>query len=127
MRSTQNLSRREREIMDIVHRSGGATAAAVLEQMTSPPSYSAVRSTLAILEQKGHLRHRNEGNRYVYYPTVRTEAAGRTALEHVVGTFFDDSAAAVVTTLLETRAKRLTPAELDRLSALIEDARREGR
>jgi len=127
MVAAPRLSRREREIMDIVHRSGSATVAQVLEQMTSPPSYSAVRATLTILVQKGHLRRAEEGPRYVYQPTERTDDAGRSALDHVVDTYFDDSAAAVVTALLETRAKRLSGEELDRLASLIDAARREGR
>ncbi|HEX6178431.1 MAG TPA: BlaI/MecI/CopY family transcriptional regulator [Thermoanaerobaculia bacterium] len=121
------LSRREREIMNIIFRTGKATAVEVLDSMEDPPSYSAVRATLRVLEQKGHVRHQHDGTRYVYTPTVNKEKARVSALDHLLNTFFEGSAANIVATLLEKSKDRLTPAELDRLSKLIEEARKEGR
>ena len=123
----RGFSRREKEMMDIIYRLGEATAAEVRQQMASPPSYSSVRSTLSGLERKGHLRHRFDGNRYIYQPTVRRETARQSALEHLLATFFDGSAAEVVVALLESNRANLTPAELDELSKLIEETRKEGR
>lgn len=122
----QNFTRREREMMDIIYKEGRATASEVMEKMASPPSYSAVRATLRILEEKGHLRHLNDGSRYVYMPTVNREKARRSALDHLVTTFFDNSAASVVAALLDSRTV-LSRSELDELRALIEQARKEGR
>ncbi|MCH9647668.1 MAG: BlaI/MecI/CopY family transcriptional regulator [Deltaproteobacteria bacterium] len=121
------FSRREREMMEIIYRLGQATAAEVLAEMTEPPKYSSVRSTLNILERKGHLRHEAEGNRYVYLPTVQRSHARRSALDQLVSTFFEDSPAEVVTALLEVRGSELSDDDLQELSALIEAARREGR
>ena len=125
--SQRGFSRRERQVMDIAYRRGRVTAAEVLSEMDDPPSYSSVRSTLAILEQKGHLRHRAEGNRYVYSPTVGRAQARRSALERLLSTFFDDSPAEVVTALLEVRGDELTDDDLRQLSRLIDRAREEGR
>lgn len=122
-----DLSRREREIMSIVYRRGEVTVADVLKSMDDPPTYSAVRSTLNILETKGHLTHRHDGNRYVYLPTVDRKAARESALEQLLNTFFDGSTADAVTALLEERGERLSKAELERLSRLIRQSRREGR
>jgi predicted transcriptional regulator len=119
------LSRRERQIMDVIYRRGRATAAEVLEDIPDPPSYSAVRALLRLLEDKGHVHHEQDGPRYVYLPTVNRERARRSALTHVVRTFFDGSATDAVAALLDTDA--MDHAELDRLSALIEQARKEGR
>jgi predicted transcriptional regulator len=124
---TERLSRREREIMNIIFRSGKATAGEVLEAMADPPSYSAVRATLRVLEQKGHVRHQHDGTRYVYTATVNREKARNSALDQLLNTFFEGSAATVVATLLERSKDRLTPEELDRLSLLIAQARKEGR
>ncbi len=123
----QGFSRRERELMDIVYRHGRVTAAEALAEMTDPPSYSSVRSTLTILEQKGHLRHEAEGNRYVYFPTVGRAQARRSALDQLLSTFFDDSPAQVVNALLRARGNELTEKDLDELAELIEQAREEGR
>lgn len=112
--------------MDAVYRRGRATAAEVLGDMPDPPSYSAVRTMLRLLEEKGHLRHEQDGPRYVYVATVPRERARRTALEHLVDTFFAGSTEDVVAALLERNDKPST-AELDRLAKLIDDARREGR
>ena len=124
---SEGLSRREREMMNIIFRQGTATATDVLEAMADPPSYSAVRATLRVLEQKGHLRHQHDGTRYVYTPTVNREKARISALDHLLTTFFEGSAASVVATLLEQSKDQMTPDELDRLSSLIEQARKEGR
>ncbi len=126
-RGRPGLSRREREMMEIIYRLGQAGVAEVLEGMAEPPSYSAVRSTLNILKTKGHLTHRLEGNRYVYRPTVDAQAARISALDHVLQTFFDGSAANAVTALIEHRGEKLSSDQLDRLSKLIQQARREGR
>lgn len=127
MTRSEALSRREREMMNIIFRQGKATATDVLEAMADPPSYSAVRATLRVLEQKGHLRHQHDGIRYVYIPTVNREKARMSALDHLLTTFFEGSAASVVATLLEQSKDQMTPEELDRLSSLIEQARKEGR
>jgi predicted transcriptional regulator len=119
------LSRRERQIMDIIYRRGRATAAEVLHDLPDPPSYSAVRAALRLLEEKGQLRHENEGARYVFMPTVPRDRARTSALSHVVRTFFGGSAEQVVNALVEE--EKLSPAELDRLARLIERARRDGR
>lgn len=119
------LSRRERQIMDILYSLGRATAAEVLERLPDPPSYSAVRAMLRILEEKGHLAHAQDGPRYVYAPTVAPEQARKTALRHVLGTFFDGSPARAMAALI--REGDLSDSELDRLAGLIDDARREGR
>ncbi len=121
------FSRREREVMDIAYRRGRVTAAEVLAEMVDPPSYSSVRSTLAILEQKGHLQHAADGNRYVYSPTLGRSQARRSALDQLLSTFFDDSPAQVVTALLEAHGADLTPDDLEQLSRLIDRARQEGR
>jgi predicted transcriptional regulator len=125
--SLTQLSRRERQIMDIVYRLGRATANEVLEQLPNPPSYSAVRALLRILENKGHLRHELSGTRYVYLATVEKQRACRSALRSMIDTFFEGSAAKVVAALLDLSRKDLSEQELARLSRLIEQARKEGR
>ncbi len=126
-RALTNLSRRERQIMDVIYREGQATATAVLSAMPDPPSYSAVRAMLRVLENKGHLRHVPDGTHYVYRPTLPRERAGKPALENVLQTFFDGSTEKVVAALLDLSRSELSPEELDRLSELIEQARTEGR
>jgi predicted transcriptional regulator len=126
MPEAAQLSRRERQIMDVIYRRGRATAAEVLEDIADPPSYSAIRALLRLLEEKGHVRHEQDGPRYVYTPIVNRDRARRSALKHVVRTFFDGSATDAVAALLDTDS-RLDTAELDRLSAMIEHARKEGR
>ncbi|HMJ58806.1 MAG TPA: BlaI/MecI/CopY family transcriptional regulator [Gemmatimonadales bacterium] len=121
------LSRREREIMDVIYRSGRATAADVMENLTDPPSYSAVRALLRVLEDKGHLRHEEDGPRYVFVPTVPRERARQSALRQLVHTFFDGSTEQAVAALLDLSSTRMSDAELDRLRDLIADARKEGR
>jgi predicted transcriptional regulator len=120
------LSRRERQIMDVIYRRGRATAAEVLDGLPDPPSYSAVRALLRLLEEKGHVQHEQDGPRYVYAPTVARDRARRSALKHVVRTFFDGSASEAMAALLDGET-RLDDAELDRLAAMIEQARKEGR
>jgi len=123
----QGLSRRERQIMDVIYRRGQATAAEVLEEMPAPPSYSAVRAMLRVLEEKGHLCHVQQGPRYVFLPTVARETARKSALKQLVRTFFDGSTEQTVAALLDMGASRLSDTELDRLSRLIKQARKEGR
>ena len=121
----QTLSRREREIMDILYQRGKATASEVREAMPDPPSYSAVRAMLRILEGKGHTSHGVEGLRYIYAPIVPRDKAKRSAVKHLLNTFFSDSPEQVVAALLD--AKSHTPAELDRMAEMIRKARKEGR
>jgi predicted transcriptional regulator len=121
-----DLSRRERQIMDFLYRRGRATAAEVLAGLPDPPSYSAVRAMLRVLEEKGHVRHAQDGPRYVYLPRVARDRARRSALRHVVRTFFEGSAAQVVAALLDDRSADLSGEELDRLARLIARARKEG-
>jgi predicted transcriptional regulator len=123
----RTLSRREREIMDIVYRSESVTANEVHERIPEPPSYSAVRATLRVLEEKGLLKHEYDGKRYLYRPTLARDKARKGAIEHLLSTFFDGSAASAVMALLEQRGLELSPGELDRLSLLIQTARKEGR
>ena len=119
------LSRRERQILDILYARGAATAAEVRDAMTDAPSYSAVRALLRILEEKGHARHESQGPRYVSLPSVPRERARDSALSRIVRTFFDGSAAQAAAALVDSGS--LTREELDRLSALIDRARKEGR
>ncbi|HEX5060997.1 MAG TPA: BlaI/MecI/CopY family transcriptional regulator [Kofleriaceae bacterium] len=125
--SPATLTRREREIMDILYRRGRATAAEVLEDMANPPTYSAVRALLRILEDEGHIKHVQEGPRYVYLPAVARNDARKSALSHVVTTFFDGSIEQVVATLVESSRSKLSKDELERLAQLIEKAKKEGR
>ena len=127
MNRLQSLSRREREMMDIVYRSGSATAADVLEQLGDPPSYSAVRTTLRILEEKGLLKHEQDGKRYVYKPRLARDKARKGAMDHLVSTFFGGSASGAVLALLEQPGLEISPEDLRRMQSLIEHARKEGR
>jgi len=122
----QGLSRRERQILDILYQRGQATAADVQNALPEPPSYSAVRALLRILEEKGHVRHQQDGPRYVYVPTVARDNAKRSALRHVLQTFFDGSAEQAISALLDESSSNLSSAELDRLARLIDSARRSG-
>ena len=121
------LSRRERQIMDIVYRRGKVTIRDVLDALPDPPSYSAVRALVRVLEEKGHLQHAQDGPTYVYSPTVARDTARASALAHVVDTFFGGSAGEAVAALLDLEGKDLSRHELDELSAMIEQARKEGR
>ncbi|HUF90584.1 MAG TPA: BlaI/MecI/CopY family transcriptional regulator [Gemmatimonadota bacterium] len=121
------LSRRERQIMDIVYRLGEAGAAEVRGNLSDPPSYSAVRAMLRVLEEKGHLRHEERGPRYVFHATVSVESARRSALRCLLRTFFDNSLEEAVATLLDVESSNVTQEELDRLARMIDQARKEGR
>jgi predicted transcriptional regulator len=125
-RTHQGLSRRERQIMDILYAKGRSTAAEVQAAMPEAPSYSAVRAMLRILEEKEHVRHEQDGPRYVYAPTVARENAKRSALKHMLHTFFDGSAEQAISALLDDRSARLSDAELERLARLIDQARNTG-
>lgn len=113
--------------MDVLYRRGRATAAEILDGLPDPPSYSSVRAMLRILEDKGHVWHEQDGPRYLYVPRVGRERAKRTALQHLVHTFFEGSTVQAVAALLEAPASDMTEAELARLTELIEKARKEGR
>jgi predicted transcriptional regulator len=123
----QQLSRRERQIMDVLYQRGKSSASEVRQAMSDAPSYSAVRAMLRILEEKGHVRHQAEGMRYLYLPTVARDKAKRSAVKHLLGTFFDDSPEQIVAALLDVSSTRLTREELDRMVAMIEQARKEGK
>jgi predicted transcriptional regulator len=123
----RQLTRRERQIMDVIYARGRATVAEVLEGMADAPSYSTVRTLLGLLEEKGQLKHEAAGPRYVYIPTVPREKARRSALRNVLDTFFNGSTEEAVAALLDLHDTRRGPVELDKLSALIENAKREGR
>jgi len=123
----QELSRRERQIMDVLYRKGRATAAEIMADMPNSPSNSAVRAILRTLEEKKQIRHEAEDLRYVYMPVVPLEKARRSAVAHVVETFFEGSMGQAVATMLDLSAQRLKPEELDKLAELIEKARQEGR
>jgi predicted transcriptional regulator len=121
------LSRRERQIMDVLYQLGEATAAEVQERLPEPPSYSAVRAMLRILEDKGHIAHHEDGPRYVYTPTVARDTARRSAVSHLLKTFFDGSVEQAMAALLDGAERKLSRDEIDRLSHLIEQRKREGR
>jgi len=127
MRSDKSLSRRERQIMDIIYEMKEASAGQVLERLPSPPGYSAVRALLRVLEQKGHLVHRQDGPRYVYVPRLAKDKARRSALAHLKQTFFDGSTADVVAALLDISEDDLSEEDHRRLTDLIDKARKEGR
>lgn len=127
MKKPAPLTRREREIMDILHRRGRATAHEVLEDLAEPPSYSAVRTFLRLLEERGHIRHEQDGPRYVYTPIVARRDAQRSAVAHLVYTFFDGSVEDAVATLVESSKPKLSPTELDRIASLVAKAKKEGR
>lgn len=122
----QNLSRRERQIMDILYQRGRATASEIHQALPDAPSYSAVRAKLRVLEEKGHVRHQAEMLRYVYVPTLARETARRSALRHLIATFFDGSVEQAMTALLDVGSARLSREDLDRVAALIDKARKEG-
>lgn len=122
-----NLSRRERQIMDIIYEVGQSAAQDVLDRLPNPPSYSAVRAMLRLLEEKGYLKHEQDGPRYVYLPTLARDKARTSAMKQMLKTFFDDSAEQAVAALLDIQRSRLTAEELDRLSQIISEARKEGR
>jgi predicted transcriptional regulator len=127
MSALGGLSRRERQIMEILYQRGKASASDVREAMEDAPSYSAVRAMLRVLEEKGHVRHQEEGLKYVYVPVVARDKAKRSAVKHMLDTFFAGSPEQIVAALLDVSAEKLTSDELDRMADLIEKARREGK
>ena len=122
---TEELSRRERQIMDVIYRRGRATVQQVLDDLDDPPSYSAVRALLRILEEKGHVRHTSDGPRYVYLPTRSPQKARRSALRHLLETFFDNSVENAVAAMLDVKRGDLTDEDLARLQGVIEQARKD--
>ena len=122
-----NLSRREREIMDIVYRRGRATAAEVMNDLSGKPHYSTVRTQLRILEGKGYVRHEEENLRYVYLPAVPQTEVGRSALQQLMDAFYDGSTENVVAALLGLEGTRLSEKKLDRIAAMVEKARKEAK
>ena len=121
------LTKRERQIVDVLYRLGRATAADIMAAVPGAPSYSTIRTQLRVLEAKGHVRHEEQGLRYVYMPTVPRSAARRSALKHLVETFFDGSSAKAVAALLGGEASRLSDEDLDRIAQILEDTRGDGR
>ena len=121
----RNLSRRERQIMDILYQRGRASASEIQQAMPDPPTYSAVRAKLRVLEEKGHIRHEEEALRYVYLPTVARDSARRSALRHMLSTFFENSVEQAVAALVDLSSANLSREELDRISSLIDQARKE--
>jgi predicted transcriptional regulator len=124
--SHTTLSRRERQIMDILYKRGRATAAEVMQELSGEPSYSTVRTQLRVLEEKGHISHEEDGLRFVYAPAVPRRAARKSALRHLVDTFFDGSAEQVVAAVLGGEAARLSEEELNRIAELVARAKKEG-
>jgi BlaI family penicillinase repressor len=127
MNTESHLSRRERQIMDVLHARGQATAAEVLAALPNPPGYSAVRALLRILEEKGHIKHHRDGARYVYLPRVSKAAASKSALRRVVSTFFQGSVTEAMAALLESSDAKISDSELDKLQQIIHQAKKEGR
>jgi BlaI family penicillinase repressor len=123
--ANKTLSRRERQMMDILYSRGRATASEIHGALPDPPSYSAVRAKLRVLEEKGHVRHQEQALRYVYLPIVPRDKARQSALRHMLATFFDNSTEQAITALLNLKAGGLARDKLDRLSALIEKAKQE--
>jgi predicted transcriptional regulator len=119
----EKLSRRERQIMDVLYERGRATAAEILAALPDPPSYSAIRALIKVLEDKGHVKHQEDGPRYVFTPSVPRAKARRSAVKHLLQTFFGDSAAEAVASLLGLSAGKLKPEELDKIEELIARAR----
>jgi predicted transcriptional regulator len=121
------LSRRERQIMEILYRHGKASVSGVMAGMEDAPGYSAVRAMMRVLEEKGHVKHMAEGLKYVYVPVVTREKAKRSAVKHLLDTFFSEAPEQVVAALLDVSSNRLTNAELDRMAEMIEKAKKEGK
>jgi predicted transcriptional regulator len=126
-KAAHSLTKRERQIMDALYRLGRATAGEILEQMPGAPSYSTVRTQLRVLEEKGHIRHEEQGLRYLYVPLVPRHAARKTALKHLVDTFFDGSPATLVTALLGRDGTKLSDEELERIEQIVKAARSDQR
>jgi predicted transcriptional regulator len=124
--TVERLGRRERQIMDILYRRGKANAQEVLSDLPDPPTYTAVRGMLRLLESKGYLRHEQEGPRYVYFPTANPDRVGKSAVKHLVRTFFDNSASSAVAAMVGMYESRWTDEDLDQIAKLIEKARAKG-
>jgi BlaI family transcriptional regulator, penicillinase repressor len=120
---THKLSRRERQVMDIVYGRSSATAVEIHEALPDPPTFSATRAIIRTLEEKGHLRHEEQGLRYVYVPVIPAEKAKRTALTHMIGTFFQGSPSQLLAALLDPASGKLPDEELDRLERLVREAK----
>ena len=116
------LSKRERQIMDIIHRLGEASVTDVLDRLPKPPTYNSVRMLMNILEKKGHLYHRNEKNKYIYYASLKKEDAKKSALDHLLKNYFEGSAPSIVSTLIEQ--EKMRPGDLEELQKMIEEAKR---
>jgi predicted transcriptional regulator len=123
----RDLSRRERQIMDLLYERERASVQEVVDGIADPPSYSAVRAMLRTLEEKGRVTHVEDGRAYIYHPTIRKDAARQGALSHLLKTFFDGSTEKAVAALLDLKGPRLSQAELDRVADLVEQAKKEGR
>jgi predicted transcriptional regulator len=121
------LSRRERQIMDVLYRLGRATAAEIHAAVPNPPSYTAIRTHLTLLEEKNHVRHESDGTRFIYSPVISREKMGEEAIEGVMRTFFNNSVDLAITALMKRKQSQLSPEQIKKLEELIEDARREGR
>jgi predicted transcriptional regulator len=127
-RGTQGqLTKRERQIMDVLYRLGRATAAQIMERVPGAPGYSTIRTQLRVLETKGHVKHEEQGLRYIYMPTVPRHSAARSALRHLVDTFFDGSSAKAVAALLGGEASRVSDDDLERIAQLVRNARSDAR
>lgn len=120
-----NLSRRESQIMDVIYRLGEASVAEVLDEIPAPPGYNSIRVILTILENKGYLKHRKEGQRYIYQPVLVPDKAKQSVLKHMLTTFFDDSATQVLSTLLNMSTTKLSDVEIKELSQMIEQVKKE--
>ncbi len=123
----QQLGRRERQILDIVFRLGEASVGGVRAEMPDPPAYDSVRTMIRVLERKGFLKHRREGTKYVYCPTKSREKVSRSAIAHLMKTFFAGSATDAMAAMLDVAAEEITENDLDRMTQLIDEARNEGR
>jgi predicted transcriptional regulator len=121
-----DVTRRERQILDVLYRTGRATAAEIQQGMPNPPGYSAVRTLLRILEEKGHVRHEQEGARYVYLPRVEPDRAKRSAMRHLLHTFFGGSTTQAIAALIDEDSDKLSDDDWQRLADMIERARKEG-
>jgi predicted transcriptional regulator len=126
-RDAHDLGRRERQILDVIYRLGEASVAEVLEHIPDPPAYDSVRTMIRVLESKGFLRHRRQGTKYIYRPTQSHESASRSAVAHMMKTFFRDSASETMAAIFDVSGDNLDDEEFERLEKLIEKAKKEGR
>ena len=126
-KSARDLGRRERQILDVIYQLGEASVSDVLSSIPDPPSYSAIRTMIRLLESKGFLRHRRDGTRYVYRPTQSKKTASRSALRHLIKTYFAESPTDAVAAIFDVTSDDLTDADLSRIERMIDEARKEGR